>query len=125
MRALVVDDSRAIRTVLRKMLVATGFDVVEAGHGREALDVLAAEPRLDLALVDWNMPEMTGIELVRAVRAVPSYANLRICMVTTETEMERMVEAFEAGADEYLMKPFTPEAVVDKMAILGLTVPAL
>lgn len=125
MRALVVDDSRAIRTVLRKMLAATGFDVVEAGHGREALDVLAAEPRFDLALVDWNMPEMTGIELVRAVRAVPSYANLRICMVTTETEMERMVEAFEAGADEYLMKPFTLEAVVDKMAILGLTVPAL
>ncbi len=124
MRALVVDDSRAIRTVLRKMLVATGFEVVEAGHGREALEILAAGPCPDLALVDWNMPEVTGIEFVRAVRAEPSYAALRICMVTTETEMERMVEAFEAGADEYLMKPFTPEAVVDKMAILGLAVPA-
>ena len=124
MRALVVDDSRAIRTVLRKMLAATGFEVVEAGHGRVALDVLATEPRFDLALVDWNMPEVSGIEFVRAVRAVPDYDALRICMVTTETEMERMVEAFEAGADEYLMKPFSPEAVVDKVALLGLVSPA-
>ena len=75
---------------------------------------------MQLALVDWNMPEMSGIELVEAVRADPAFASLRIVMVTTETELSQVSRALEAGADEYLMKPFTRDDVVGKLELLGL-----
>jgi len=121
-RAIVVDDSRAMRTILRKMLTEIGFsEVLEAEHGRAALDALSegGEPPA-LALVDWNMPEMNGIDLVRAVRANPAYRSVRILMVTTETEMAHVAIALEAGADEYLMKPFTKDAMLGKLELLGL-----
>jgi len=120
MRVLVIDDSRAIRMILKKTLVGLGAEVVEAGHGAEAMEHLEGGQRFDLALVDWNMPEMNGFEFVKAARADDSYAAMKICMVTTETETTQVVKALEAGANEYIMKPFTKEALQEKLNILGV-----
>jgi two-component system, chemotaxis family, chemotaxis protein CheY len=119
-RALVIDDSRAVRAVLVRMLRGHGFTVTEAGNGVEALERLKHSERFDLALVDWNMPEMDGLTFIQTVRADPAHAQLRLMMVTTENDMERLVAALEAGADEYIMKPFSEEALLDKLALLGL-----
>jgi two-component system chemotaxis response regulator CheY len=124
MRALVVDDSRAMRMIVSRLLQKVGFEVSFAEHGQAALQVLSAEAPFDVALVDWNMPVMTGIELVQAVRADRRYDAMRIMMVTTETEQEQVLRALESGANEYLMKPFSPEALVDKLALLGVSVAA-
>jgi two-component system, chemotaxis family, chemotaxis protein CheY len=122
MRALVVDDSKAIRVVLKKMLAEGGFDdLAEASHGKEALDVLQNEPQPDVILVDWNMPEMNGLELIRAVRGMPQHRRVPIVMVTTETEYEQVVRALAAGANEYVMKPFTKDIIMDKLDLIGVT----
>ena len=123
MQAIVVDDSRAMRMLMGRLLKDVGFEVDEAGDGSAALDRLRerlVENPVQLALVDWNMPEMSGIELVEAVRSDPAFASLRIVMVTTETELSQVTKALEAGADEYLMKPFTRDDVVGKLELLGL-----
>jgi two-component system chemotaxis response regulator CheY len=121
MKALVIDDSRAMRLILRRIVAEFGFEVAEAGNGREALDVLRGGADLPiLALVDWNMPEMNGLEFVKAVRAEPDWREISLMMVTTESEHGQIVRALAAGAHEYLIKPFTPEAVADKIALLGL-----
>lgn len=120
MRALVVDDSAVIRTVLTRILAGMGFEVVSAVNGKDALAKLEVVQRPDLTLVDWNMPEMNGYEFIRAVRADGRWRDMPIMMVTTETEMEQVVRALAAGANEYLMKPFTPEMVQEKLAILGI-----
>ncbi len=122
MRALVVDDSRAIRRIIGDMLRKLGYEVHEASHGIEALQRLSEIETPDVLLVDWNMPEMNGIELIKAVRANPLYGNLPIMMVTTETEMERMAQAFVAGANEYVMKPFDQATISDKLQLLGVGV---
>lgn len=122
MRVLVIDDSRAIRMILKKSLGEFGAEVVEAGHGGEAMAQLDAGQRFDLALVDWNMPEMNGYEFVKAVRADARWDPMQICMVTTETEIAQVVKALEAGANEYIMKPFTKEALRDKLSLLGILV---
>ena len=129
MQAMVVDDSRAMRMLMGRLLKDIGFEVAQAADGSEALDALrerlgAGHPDgpVQLALVDWNMPEMSGIELVEAVRSDPAFAALRIVMVTTETELSQVVRALDAGADEYLMKPFTRDDVVGKLELLGLAV---
>jgi len=123
MRALVVDDSRAIRMILARSLKALGFEILEAGNGREALDRLQDIDRVDLLLVDWNMPEMNGYELVQAVRSEPSYSDLYVVMVTTEAETSQVIKALEAGANEYIIKPFTKETIHEKLQILGLVGP--
>jgi two-component system chemotaxis response regulator CheY len=120
MRALVIDDSRAMRAILGQMLRQTGFEVAEAGNGREGLERLRQLERADVALVDWNMPEMNGFEFVRAVRADPAYRELRLVMVTTETEASQVTSALEAGANEYVMKPFNRDVIVEKLGLLGL-----
>ena len=121
MKAIIVDDSRSMRMMLKKLLTGAGFDTfVEAGHGQEALDKLREGGAVDLALVDWNMPVMTGIDLVRAVRKEHAYDAMTVMMVTTESGMSQMQEALEAGANEFMMKPFTPEALREKLQILGL-----
>ena len=120
MRAMVVDDSRAMRTIIGRMLKEAGFEVLEAGNGKDALGVLQAQGAVELMLVDWNMPEMNGFELVQAVRAQPQYAAVPMMMVTTEAEVHRIASALEAGANEYLMKPFTPDALKEKLALLGI-----
>ena len=122
MLALVLDDSRAMRMILRRILVDCGFDVVEAADGQQALDVVAASPEVPaLALVDWNMPVMNGLEFVKAVRAEPAYKQMTLMMVTTESEHGQIVRALAAGAHEYVIKPFTSEAILDKLSLLGLT----
>jgi two-component system, chemotaxis family, chemotaxis protein CheY len=119
MRALVVDDSRAMRGILSKILIRMGFNVLQAADGREAIAALnAAAPAVDLVLSDWNMPEMNGLEFVKALRADPKFAAVTVVMVTTETHIEQMMTALEAGANEYIMKPFTAEMVEDKLRML-------
>ncbi|MGE3166591.1 MAG: response regulator [Planctomycetota bacterium] len=120
MRTIVIDDSRAIRSILRRILTDLGFEVLEAGNGKEALSTLAASGPVELALVDWNMPEMNGYEFLKAFRADPSSANTKIIMVTTETGTEEMIKAIEAGANEYVMKPFDKEMIASKLEILGI-----
>lgn len=121
MQAIVVDDSRAMRMILSRELAALGFEVTQAASGTEALKLL--EPPLpcpNLVLVDWNMPGITGLEFVEAVRTIPAASSTALLMVTTETGTGQMVRAMEAGANEYLMKPFTREMIADKLRILGL-----
>jgi two-component system chemotaxis response regulator CheY len=122
MQALIVDDSRALRRILGDMLRQLGFEVAEAVNGRDALQKLEQGVRPDIVLVDWNMPEMNGLEFIKEVRAQPCFAGLPLMMVTTETEMEQMVAALAAGANEYVMKPFGREILADKLNLLGLAV---
>ena len=122
-QALVVDDSRAMRTIIGRFLKEAGYQIAEAADGREALDRLAElrpTSPVSLVMVDWNMPEMNGLEFVQAARADVAYRDVRIVMVTTETEIERVFSALEAGADEYLMKPFNQAALNDKLDLLGV-----
>lgn len=124
MRALIIDDARAMRSILRRIVAPLGFEVSEAGNGREGLDVLEACPEVPaFALVDWNMPEMNGLEFIKAVRAERRWRSMSLLMVTTESENHQVVRALAAGAHEYVMKPFPPVAIVEKLAMLGL-VPA-
>lgn len=119
MRAIVVDDSKAMRSVLRRMLAECGVEAIgEADNGRAALTLLREHDDLELALVDRNMPEMDGLEFVREVRADASLAGITIVMVTSETSVESIGEALDSGVDEYLMKPFTTEALAQKLALL-------
>lgn len=120
MRALVIDDSRTMRMIIGRTLKELSFEVHEAGNGLEGLDRLQQMGVPDVALVDWNMPEMTGLEFVQAVRAKAEYDPLRIMMVTTETEISQMTKALEAGANEYVMKPFTKEVIQEKLTLLGV-----
>lgn len=120
MHALVIDDSRALRRILGDMLRQLGADVTEAGNGREGMDRLRGPKRPDIVLVDWNMPEMNGLEFIRAVRADSAFENLPLMMVTTETELEQMAKALQEGANEYLMKPFSKVCIAEKLALLGL-----
>ena len=120
MRALVIDDSRTVRAIVGKILREMGMEVHEASNGREGLDRLQELPGVRLVLVDWNMPVMDGLDFIQAVRAQPAYAQLQIMMVTTETEQEQVLRAMAAGANEYVMKPFTKETIVEKLDLLGV-----
>jgi two-component system chemotaxis response regulator CheY len=119
-RALVIDDSRAMRRIVGSILEDFGYEVRPAGHGREALDVLEEGWIPDLACVDWNMPVMDGLQFVSAVRSNPAYRQVTLMMVTTESETSQIVRALAAGAHEYMIKPFTADAMRDKLALLGL-----
>ena len=124
MRALVVDDSRAMRALLTNILQSIGAEVTQAKDGCDALARLRSADRLpDLMLVDWHMPEMDGLELIKQVRKDPAWKPMTLMMVTTESEHENMVRALLAGADEYLIKPFTRDALLEKLNLLGVRVP--
>lgn len=118
--ALIIDDSRAMRAILKKVLHGVGFQTTEATNGLEGLECLKQHSDIAIALVDWNMPKMNGYEFVRAVRSDPANKDLWLMMVTTETEMSRVVKAMAAGANEYVMKPFTEDVIVEKLQLLGL-----
>lgn len=118
--ALVIDDSRAMRAILTRVLTNIGFRVTQAGNGIEGLERLREHDDINIAFVDWNMPEMNGYDFVKAVRADSANKDLWLMMVTTETEMSRVVKAMAAGANEYVMKPFTDEVMIDKLRLLGL-----
>ncbi len=116
MIALVVDDSMAMRRIQAKALEGMGFQVSTAGNGSEALAVLGALNGCDLILTDWHMPEMEGIDLVRAVRKEARWAKIRIVMVTSQSDTKAVSEALDAGADDFLMKPFTAETLTARIA---------
>jgi two-component system chemotaxis response regulator CheY len=118
MRALVVDDSKAMRTVLGRMLKGCGYDeVIEAANGIEAFRWIRDNGSPDVVLVDWNMPQMTGIEFVKRVKSSGLLDDASLVMVTSETATEKILEALESGADEYLMKPFTQDALLEKIEL--------
>jgi two-component system, chemotaxis family, chemotaxis protein CheY len=124
-QAMVIDDSRAIRMILSRFLQGFGYEVAQATNGRDALDQIHARAQADgspgeLFLVDWNMPEMNGLEFVQHLRAEPRFSSIPVVMVTTETETNQMIAALEAGANEYVIKPFTSETIEDKLRMLGL-----
>ncbi|MGN6331590.1 MAG: response regulator [Motilibacteraceae bacterium] len=121
MHALVVDDSRAMRSILRRIVTGLGFTVAEAGDGQEALAAMESGPLPEVALVDWNMPVMDGLSFISEVRSRPEWRDVTLMMVTTESEHTQIVRALAAGAHEYVIKPFTPDAIADKLALLGLT----
>ncbi len=121
--ALVVDDSRAVRMLLSKTLAGLGFDVTQASNGQEALDILVSPASsVELVLTDWNMPVMNGLDLLKAIRARPQFGSTPVIMITTETEMDQMTSALEAGANEYVMKPFTAQILLDKLRMAGVRV---
>ena len=117
-QAMVVDDSRAVRLVISRNLAQLGYQVCTAGDGAEALTLLSEG--ISLILVDWNMPRMNGLEFVQKLRSDLRFNSVKVMMVTTETEVEQMVRALEAGANEYVMKPFTQEILADKLRTMGL-----
>lgn len=121
MKALVIDDSRTMRMVLGRQLAGLGYDVLEAGDGQAALDALEQADELPVvATVDWNMPVMDGLTFVQTARQRAEWRNITLMMVTTEAEHDQIVRALAAGAHEYLIKPFEPEAFVEKLDYLGL-----
>ena len=119
MRALIVDDSRFVRGFLRGLLEQKGIECVEAADGQAGLDKLHGDLPFDIALLDWNMPIMDGYQMLTAMRA-QGYSATKVLMVTTEAENDFILRALDAGADEYLMKPFDDEALNEKLAMLGL-----
>ncbi len=116
---LVVDDSRTVRKAARRMLERSGFTVEEAENGAEAL-VACRAGLPDLVLLDWNMPVMDGLEFLRHARREFGPADPPVMLCTTEAGFERIVEALQAGAQEYIMKPFDEAILTGKLATLGL-----
>ena len=121
MHALIIDDSGTTRTIIAGFLKRLGYETSEAPDGAAALRHLEAQGAPDIAFVDWNMPEMNGLEFVQCVRKEARYDGMQIVMVTSENEMSNVTQALEAGANEYLMKPFNKEALEEKIALLGLS----
>lgn len=119
-KAMVIDDSKTIRLILSRTLSQLGYDVEQAANGKEGLATLeGAGKAIGLILVDWNMPEMNGLDFVKCVRADRRWDGIKLMMVTTETQVEQMLAAMEAGANEYVMKPFTKEVIEDKLRLIG------
>jgi two-component system, chemotaxis family, chemotaxis protein CheY len=120
-KALVVDDSRAIRMILARSLRDLGYEVREAENGRRALEVIEIEKAsLELVLADWNMPEVNGLDMLKQLRRNPALSSLVVVMVTTETDLNQMAAALEAGANEYVMKPFTKDILMEKLELVGI-----
>ncbi|HTB33553.1 MAG TPA: response regulator [bacterium] len=120
MQALVVDDSMTARILLCHVLRDLGFDVEEAPGGGAALLALAQQEPPDLILLDWNMPDLSGLEVLQAIRKAPQWSGCRVLMVTSETEAPMVSWALEEGADEYVMKPISPAMIRDKLMLVGL-----
>jgi len=109
-----------MRTLLGSFCQSLDCEIVEAADGREALEQMALHQPFDFALVDWDMPVMNGLELVKVLRANPAYNDMKLMMVTAQTSMDSVVEAIENGANDYLMKPLTEEMFQDKLKLLGI-----
>jgi two-component system chemotaxis response regulator CheY len=120
MLALIIDDSRAMRSILCRNLDSLGFDVETAADGAEALALVRRGPLPDLALVDWNMPVMDGLEFITEIRHHHEWRHITLMMISTENEHSQIVRALAAGAHEYVMKPFTVDTIGEKLRMLGL-----
>ena len=124
MKVLVVDDSSVVRLRIRSFLKDYALDIEEAENGRVAVDKALADPEIKVVLLDWNMPEMNGHEALLEMREKRDNDDLKVVMQTTENEMQQVLKALTAGADEYLMKPFDERMLVDKLAIaVGAEIP--
>ncbi|MGH9451614.1 MAG: response regulator [Terriglobia bacterium] len=121
MQALVIDDSRTTRMILKQILRQLGFEVSEAADGKQALNVLTGMGQPDLILVDWDMPVMNGWEFIQAVRARHEFDGLPLMMITAHTDAESVTQALQAGANEFVMKPFNEEVIREKLQLLGIT----
>ncbi|MDR3013219.1 MAG: response regulator [Chitinispirillales bacterium] len=118
MKVLLVDDSVTMRRIQKTQIGNLGVtEIVEAGDGQEALGVLKNNMPVDLVLLDWNMPIMDGITFLKTVRADATYKDVKIVMCTSESEKSRVVEALKSGANNYIVKPFTPEALKEKLGL--------
>ena len=117
---LLVDDSNAVRMVARKYTTDLGLRVLEAENGEDGLTVVRDHPEIDAVLLDWNMPIMDGISFLRQLRAEALERQPVVVMCTTENELPRIMQALEAGANEYIMKPFTADIVRDKLQQAGI-----
>lgn len=121
MNALVIDDSSAMRRILKRSMTSIGYDSLEAADGVQGLKQMNERgSEVDLVLVDWNMPNMNGLEFVKAFRANPDWAGHKIVMVTSETSPTRMAQALMAGVDEFVMKPFTDDILQEKLKLIGV-----
>ena len=120
MKALIVDDSRFIRQYLRQLLEGMGLSCEEAADGREAIEVLRSPSVFDFMLLDVNMPGMNGLECVKTLREQGLQPPMKVMMVTTEADNSYICQALDYGADQFLMKPFTPESLREKLAMIGL-----
>ncbi|WP_394761917.1 PleD family two-component system response regulator [Phenylobacterium sp.] len=116
---LVVDDSRVVRKVARRILEDLGFEVAEAGDGAEAL-AWARTAMPDAILLDWNMPVMNGLEFLRRLRQEPGGTDPRVIFCSVENDLDRIREALDEGASEYIMKPFDGDIVASKLALAGV-----
>lgn len=117
MAILAVDDSRIMRRLISGAIEVLGYEMLEAGNGVEALEVLEkSHEEIDLILLDWNMPEMDGFTALQKIQEDERFKNIPVMMVTTESERENMVKAIQAGAKNYLSKPFTQEDLTSKIA---------
>ena len=120
MQALVVDDSAAVRQLLVEHLGRLGFQVEQAANGFEALARLQSMPDVAVVILDWTMPGMDGLQTLRRIRADARCADVPVVMVTTDGELPYVEDAFEAGASEYLIKPFDGQTVLEKLLLLGV-----
>jgi len=116
MRILIVDDFGTMRKILKNILKDLGYtDVVEAEDGESALQILRKE-KIDLVISDWNMPKMDGLALLKAIRSDEALKNTPVLMVTAEAQKQNVIEAIKAGVNNYVIKPFTPEVIQEKIA---------
>lgn len=120
MKALVIDDSGAMRKIVSRTLNDLGFETYAAENGQDALAQLDAGLAPELCCIDWNMPVMDGYTFITQVRARAEFRHITLMMVTTESERGQIVRALAAGAHEYVIKPFTPDAIREKLDLLGL-----
>jgi two-component system chemotaxis response regulator CheY len=120
MQALILDDSRAMRQILKRIIAPFGFDIIEAADGEEGLEQLKRFPEIEFALVDWNMPKMSGIDFVRTVRGEMGNSEIKLVMVTTESEPAKVARALMEGVDEFIVKPFAYEELLQKLNLLGV-----
>jgi two-component system, chemotaxis family, chemotaxis protein CheY len=122
-RILIVDDSITIRRIITNALKTVGFtDTIEASNGKEALEKLPTG-KVDFIITDWNMPEMNGLDFIKIVRANPLYSSMPILMITTRGTEHDVVEALQAKVNSYIMKPFTPQELKEKIEGILKTVP--
>jgi len=123
MKILIVDDSITIRRIIANALKTVGFpETVEAVNGKDALEKLTSN-KIDFIITDWNMPEMNGLDLIKEVRANPLYSSMPILMITTRGTERDVVEALQAKVNSYIMKPFTPQELKEKIEGILKTVP--
>jgi len=118
MKILVVDDSKAVRKIVRNMLNNVSCEVFEAEDGEKALDLIYEHGYFDLILLDWNMPKIDGYEFLRTVKENPDWKGIKIIMITSKNDQESVIEALKAGADEYLMKPFDQKMLLTKIEMV-------